>query len=331
VALGLYTHLLFILVLAAQGVQLSLTEGVKFTQKARRYLLSVSGGVALFLPWILVMILNAHQILTKSAFTKETLPFAVMAKRWLADFAAVFIEVLDCGEYFSHNLFARPSLLGATKWLVILLVLSLIAYSIYKVIATGSREIRAFILPLILIPAAGLVLPDLMLGGQRSVHFQYLTPCYLGIQLGVVYGFVQGTASAGLLKKRIWQIVIVFLFVGGVVTSGINAQAEVTRNKYDGRLTLQAARIVNGSDNSLVMSSDRGNFNDFLALTRLLDPDVRLLLVKESEGPQIPENERKVFFFRPSKGLISELKEREEYVMNPLPGLYGRLWRLTRR
>jgi len=61
-----------------------------------------------------------------------------------------------------------------------LVLLVLVAYSIYFLLKT-PKQVWLFVLTLIETVLA-LVIPDLVLGGMRSIQARYLMPCYLGIR-----------------------------------------------------------------------------------------------------------------------------------------------------
>jgi len=49
------------------------------------------------------------------------------------------------------------------------------------------KQVWLFVLTLIGVTGLALVIPDLILGGMRSIQARYLMPCYLGIPLAVAY------------------------------------------------------------------------------------------------------------------------------------------------
>lgn len=64
---------------------------------------------------------------------------------------------------------------------------------------TGPREAAGFVLLLGTIPAAALVIPDLVLGQSHSTQSRYLTPTWLAIEVGAAYGL----ANLGWTLRRV--------------------------------------------------------------------------------------------------------------------------------
>jgi len=73
-------------------------------------------------------------------------------------------------------------------------------------------------------------MPDLILGGMRSIQARYLMPCYLGIPLAVAYLL----ANASPYKPEateIWQLVLLVIITGSILSCAVSSQAEFWWNK----------------------------------------------------------------------------------------------------
>ncbi|MCA1991586.1 MAG: hypothetical protein LDL41_05995 [Coleofasciculus sp. S288] len=80
-------------------------------------------------------------------------------------------------------------------------------YSFVFLCRKAPAQVWLFIVTLVGVNALALMLPDLIVGGQRSGTHRYLIPCYLGIQLAVAYllatklTFIQGN----IYQHKFWQ------------------------------------------------------------------------------------------------------------------------------
>ena len=118
------------------------------------------------------------------------------------------------------------------------------------------------------------------------------------------------------------------LIGGGIVSYAISSSAEVWWNKASSRNIPEVARIINRSSRPLVVSDSSGlNPGNVISLSHLLDPEVRLRLVIDSELPTIPDGFSDVFLFNPSEFLRRKLEE--NYRIEPV--YKSELWRLGQK
>jgi uncharacterized membrane protein len=114
-----------------------------------------------------------------------------------------------------------------------------------------------FILLLVGTTAIALMLPDVVLGGRRSLMQRYLIPSYLGIELAVAYLFAsQITSPSSKIKhKRLWQYSLAILFSTGIISCAISSQAENWWNKYNDPIP-EVARIINKAEDPFLVADD---------------------------------------------------------------------------
>ena len=72
IALGLYTHLLSILVAIAQGIYLVIIERFRVSQKILFYLIAFIFSIILFIPWILEIVHFSRQASEAIGWLKKT-------------------------------------------------------------------------------------------------------------------------------------------------------------------------------------------------------------------------------------------------------------------
>lgn len=131
---------------------------------------------------------------------------------------------------------AIPSILLKVANLSLLVV---VGYSLYFLCRKTPKRIWLFVLTLTGITAFTLLLPDLALGGFRSLVPRYLIPSYLGIQLAMAYLLTTKSTdiSAGVWQQKLWHLIAIALVSVGVFSCAIDAQAEVTWSKELGKTT----------------------------------------------------------------------------------------------
>ncbi|MBE9125739.1 MULTISPECIES: glycosyltransferase family 39 protein [unclassified Coleofasciculus] len=348
-ALGLYTHLLSVLVAIAHVIYIAVIERFKLSKVARAYLFASLGGFLIFSPWLLVVIIHFYGTGGVTGWTGNSLSLLTLVKIWILGISRVFFDVdLDSvieqyaiGLGLGNNsavkeVFANSVLLISVS--IILLVLGLIAYSLYFLCRQSPKRVWLFILTLGGVTALSKILPDLIWGGQRSAVSRYLIPCYLSLQLAVAYLLASkiSTIYAGTRQQKLWRVATIALISSGVLSCAVISQAEAWWNR-PGSPYHYPARLINQTANPLLVSDAVINWST--SSSHLLDPDINLVIgfsyllgqnvrfqfVFEPQIPQIPEEVRDVFFFSPSKtlrsGLIQEYKHKIEPIYKP-----GDIW-----
>lgn len=295
VALSLYCHLFSGLVLMGHGLYVLALERFRLTKTLTAYLLASSFGLLAFTPWVGVIITNNNRLFGATDWLKSQLPFLSLVRAWSFNLCRIFIS---WNQEFNNFLIYS-----------VIPILIFVVYSIYFLCNHTPKKIWLFILTLIGVTSLALVLPDLILGGQRSRIAQYLFPCYLGIQLAVAYLLASKiiSKSASSRRLKVWQIVMTLLISGGVLSCAINSQADTWWgwSEFD----VQISRIVNQTNHPLVISDER--LTQILPLSHGFEPKVRLLLVSKPNIPKIPEGFSNVFLFNPSERLRSELEQQQ--------------------
>lgn len=320
-SLSLYSYLFSIFVAIGHGIYVIAAENLRFSKTVIAYLTAAIAALLIFLPWIVTVITNLSQLSSSMAWINYKLTLAALAQRWIFNLSRIFI---DWNYGFS---FKSPF-----PYLIIILILVLVGYSLYFVCRHTSKQVWLFILTLIAVTALALALPDLIFGGQRSRVSRYLLPCYLGIQLTVAY-LVATHINSGFvstLRQKFWQLIMVVLLSGGVLSCVISSQSKTWWNKSDGAFTLHIAAIVNKATSPLIIS-DTTPVTNVLSLSHLLSSPVKFQLVVEATIPQIPNSFSDVFLFNSSKTLRTKLEKELNYKLER-PTNYGNapLWKLSK-
>jgi uncharacterized membrane protein len=336
VALGLYTFLFSGLVTIAHGVYVFAIERFRLTKRVISYVLASLVGFLVFIPWLLVILSQSAQINKTTGWTSEVkISRLVLIKNWILNLSYIFVD-------FNYN-----TIRGVEgSWLKLLVqssslfILILVGYSIYFLRQKSAKSVWLFVLTLIGMTLLPLAIPDFISGGVRSQIPRYLTPSYLGIQLAVSYLLATQIFSSFLSigRQKLWQLVMVTLISAGVISIAIISQVETWWYKDLNLYTPQVVRIINQTPQPLVITSCEGTWplGDEMALSHRLDPKVRLLLVKESNVPQIPNTFSDVFFYNPFYNAplkVLEYKLEKEQKFKIEKNVYPekiQLWKLTK-
>jgi uncharacterized membrane protein len=323
VATGLYTHLLFGLVLIVHGLYVGFIEHWRWRPQLRAYVAASCLGIGIFLPWVIFALGNVSH--RPEDFTPKYLSginlVSYWIKGWVRGLSLIFID-LNLNEQ-SARIQLIPFLI------VLLLLLLLIAYAACTVWRSESKPIRLFLGLAIAVPALAVVLANVLTDSIQSVTARYWWPTYLGIQLLMARFFVTHGLAVPLKfpLRKLWRITFGGLLCAGVLSCITYSQSQFWWNRTDDHQIYQSAQIINAAQQPLVMSN--AFFVDIFPLSHRLNPDIALQLWAESDIPQLePQNEnaqnKTVFLYRPSAALLKAAEKRHPIAIT------RDLWRFTR-
>ncbi|HEY9651173.1 MAG TPA: glycosyltransferase family 39 protein, partial [Coleofasciculaceae cyanobacterium] len=278
VMLGLYSFLLSGLVVIGHGIYLSILSlnNERFKKDLSAYLVTVFAAVFTSLPWLSIVFTNLSEI-NKNLNKEAPIPLWTLIKMWIRNLTSIFFDAQWTLKYlnpeqvqFSYD---NPLTYAALP------ILLLIGYSIYFTYHKTSKRVSLFILILIVLTGLSLLLPDLILGGQRSITTRYLIPSYLGIQISVASCFAHkiSTIVMNMKLQRVWQTIMLVLISGSILSCIITAQAETWWIKGSSYQNPQIARIINQANTPFVISDTK--VGRVISLSYLLAPKVRLKLM----------------------------------------------------
>lgn len=297
-SLSFYTFPFSVLVAMGHGIYIVARERLRVTKVVHNYLLASFVALLSFVPWLAIAVATWSD--KGATWTATPIPLVTWLKMWGLHINRAFIFTI--GDFGFDNLLT---------YLTLPIFLLLIAYAIYFLCRQTPPKTWLFVLTLMGTLALALALPDLILGGQRSTSSRYLVPFYLGIHLSVAYLFAQSIS-----KGKFWRVVMVGLISAGVVSCAISSQSETAWNKVVSYHNYQVARLVNQTTAPLLISNSFGiNFGNNLALSHLMEPKVRFLLVNGSTQPdfltipQIPPGFSDVFVLNPSQEFRQKIQQ----------------------
>jgi uncharacterized membrane protein len=324
VALGLYTHYFTVFVQITHGLYILTTEGIRWSKTLKAFLLANLRAILVYIPWLLVA-----KNFGGGGYTARKLPLFTIPQRWALNISSLFFDAqIDYQEQLFDVAVGNDVNLRSNhlSLYVVLLILALVGCSMYYLYRKTPKRVWMFVLSLIGVELVLLLLPDLLLRGQRSTIGRYLIPCYIGIQLAVAYFLTLQMTDKSVKKwqRNVWQSVMIVLVSLGIVSCAISSQASTWWNKYSSYYEPQVASLINQSAAPIVIVEDPIRL---MSLNYLVTSKVKWQRI-ETDSPQIPGGFSDTFLFRPSDQLRRQL-EQQNYKITPVYEL-GYLWRLEK-
>jgi uncharacterized membrane protein len=324
--LSLYTFLFSALVALGHGIYIVAIERFRLTKVLISYLLALLAGMLLFSPWLIVFITNWGQFQHAQGWinigeSSIVYLFLVLAQRVgliFIDTNSSPLDVLIYKDFFTISSLA---------------LLALVLYSLYFICKTTPLKIWLFVILLVSIPALFLIIPDLIKGGFRVGVGRYQIPIYLGVQIAVSYLLASKITaiSTKVWQQKTWQLIMIALVSGGVLSCAINSQVEVPWSKSLGNGIPNVARILNKATAPLLIGSPTPA--DLLSLSYRVDPKLKLLVKPKCFGchvdaksgekldiPTIPDSFSDVFLSRAGsfEKWVNGIEKEASYKLNPV-------------
>lgn len=335
VALGLYSHLFFVLVATAQAIYVFIINNCRWSKTVKAYFLSSLLVIIAFIPWIVVILTNYRQAFKMTAAQEIKTPLLYFLKSWLGNLSRNFIDT----GFSSSSPFASPwsSLIFPT--ITVLVTVTLVTYSLYFLIRYTPTRTWLFISLLIGFTSLAIIIPDLILGRRTSVTGRYMIPAFLGIQLAVSYllaiqvnpTFVKNQNG----HRKFWQVTLLALLTSGVISCAVVSQADTWWNNLTDTNNRQLAQIINQPSNPLVIEEidslpPRYNVFNLISLSYFLKSDVKFKFIPKNTVTEIPQEFSQVFFMSPSPVLKSGIEKKYQTQLEPVKQIQGnRLWKLV--
>ncbi|MBN2885963.1 MAG: glycosyl transferase family 39 [Chromatiaceae bacterium] len=314
--IGLYSHLLFALMLLVHGLYgllATLLPGTGAATPAQainrpplvRVLLSWGSATALalllFMPWILVVLGASEQVAQFTGWMQRPLSLGETLGLWLQHLTRTFLD---------------PAPSFAPVWLALL---PLPLWLLWR--ALREAPWPALALPLLIaLVYVGVVLgPDLLLGGSRSQHPRYALPALLAVTLLVGWGLARVLANPA--HRHLGQAALAALLALGLGSQLAILRAETWWTKNFSAPNAEIARLLNARATALVLASDNASgiaTGELISLAHALEPSIRLW-GEAATGPLVlPEARSPVIALTPSRRLREHLAPTQSF--EPLAG-----------
>ncbi|HEY9818788.1 MAG TPA: glycosyltransferase family 39 protein [Candidatus Obscuribacterales bacterium] len=313
--LGLYTHLLFSLVLLSQGIYVIASQGGRIGAIFWRYGQAIALALLAFSPWLWV-------IITRFEGLQRTVQQA-------QNHRSVIDLVQDLSRLI-NRVFFNADLTWANGILVLL-----IGAVVYQLWRRSLTPATVLVLSLIVVPFMVLAIPDLITGSAQSARVRYMIPAYLGIQWAIALQFSQGIYTQQRWQRSLGRFGWSLLLVGSVSGSLVGVyQTDVPWiNGGKVRDYLAIAEVINAQDAPRIVSDTRPV--RAIALSYRLKPEVTLQLFPPSvdQLAEITPSRLRDRTLAPisSRGMNLEAIEQETaWVVDPSPDFQAHLASLGR-
>ena len=260
-ALGLYTHLISVMVAIGHGIYVAANERFRFSKIIIAYLIASLTGFILFVPWIIAIIYDSRSNGDQSpSWSKIPTPLTSLVQTWILNLSRVFF---DFNASFTYK-----------NLLPYLFVIILVIYSIYFICRYAPKRVWLLITILMAMPVLLLAIPDLVLGGRRSTPIRYFIPSSLSLQIAIAYLLSAKITflSVNRWQQKLWQIITVAIISSGVLSCILFSQADTWWNKQREYYHSEVAKIVNQTEHPLVIAT----WYDMRTLSHSLDSHVVL-------------------------------------------------------
>ena len=262
IALGLYAHLLSVVITITHGFYVVICENFRVSKKLIAYLCASVVGFCGLILWYLF---KGGIVPGAASGMKVETPLPSLLQTWALSLSRIFI---DLDGSFSYRYL----------WLY-LGSMALTGYSMYWLYRQTQKRSWLFVCSLILVPAFSFAIPDLVFGGNRSATMRYILPCFLGIEIAVAYLLTTKITEIALKlwQQKFWQLVTVTIISAGVLSCAFYSQADTWWSKYREYYHNEVAKIINQQDRPLVLAPwfDIGTLSYSLASDTVLQ-DIRL-------------------------------------------------------
>lgn len=324
--LGLYSSLLFFLVILTHGIYVIIKDNWRFGKTLITYLVTTAIAIILFAPWIWVLFENATKIEATVGLPRLSLSFISSLKPLIFITCRMFIDTHWAGGII--KLGSSNMTTNLIRLIVVAVLLLAIAHSIYSLCRSTPKRVWLFLLTAIGITAIVLI-------AVRGVADRYLVPYILAIQIAVAYLFTAKIAVAtNPRQQKLWQLGLIALISSGIVSCAVSSQSQLWWNKYPSstKYNPPVAAIVNQAQKPLVISHGGNNITGkILSVSYLMNPQVQLLLAVKPEQVKIPDGFNDVFLYGATEALQFELEKVQKYKITPI---YkpddGWLWRVEK-
>jgi uncharacterized membrane protein len=245
---------------------------------------------------------------SKTAWTTQSPPLSVLAKLWGLHFSSNFI---DLGLPLDHPY----------TYLVPPLVLALIGLSLWVLCRQTPRRVWLPIVLLIGLPALALILPDVVLGGQRSLNTRYFVPSLIGVLLAVAYLVSSWMQHPSVMRKRLGRGLLTLLLTMGIVSCAASWQATAWWSKGVSYYNPTVADFLRQFNQPVIVSSlAPDTLGNVISLSREVDRRDHLIWFQLVIDPAVPTRWQPGdrFLYYPTEPLKQTLEATESLQLIPV-------------
>ncbi len=347
VSFGIYNHTMFVIVLFSQGLYALLAGWIHrksqptwrgFPALWAQYLGALTTILLLFSPWLITILTTLRALSYTTSWVTDSIPTSQVLQQWLLGICSPFF---DRGDLKFFRVIGDAEVGQITYWPYLLLLTGLLGSLVY-LYRHAPRHASILLLCIIGGPVLWLLLPDLLLGGQRSITPRYWLAAYSALSIALAYVFAQllsrpaslrqfrELAAPSRLGAYLWPGLLAVMFTLQLSSCLNILQASTWWSKYPYDFP-EVAAAINAVDRPLVISDQTGaNPGYLISLSYMIKPGVDLQLVQSPELAPLPEGYDAVFLFdnyTEAEGPLHELYSQSQGVP-AVPIAANMLWQL---
>jgi uncharacterized membrane protein len=292
VALGLYTHLLFVLVQVAHAIYVAISLPASPSAamaRLRGWGTAEAVAVLVFSPWLAVLVSGFDVFQGRTAWMEQLVSLERLLETWGKNLVRVFAD------------FPGDSL-------ALLLGLIPLAWILWRFCSRAPRSSRSFVCVLFLTFAAAVLVPDLILGGKRSLQARYSLPGFLAVELAAAYVLAAGWYAPSTLEKVGSRIALILVLGLGVWSSWSILQAHTWWIKSFSGGNRKVAALINRAEHPLLIITDSTvALGEAISLAYDLDDKVVIQGVRRGGTDLSTAEFSDVFLLTPSEELKGAL------------------------
>ncbi|MEM9978411.1 MAG: hypothetical protein AAF808_12365 [Cyanobacteria bacterium P01_D01_bin.2] len=310
--LMLYTTLLSVLVVAAHSLYV-LISGSR--QQWQRWGMAFAGALVAFSPWIVVMARRSQKLDSATEWTSFRQSLGQLVKLWGLHLSST---VIDLGL----------SLDSVYTYLAPFVVLALLLMALWQLLLVTPPTTMAFCIMGLMVPALGLILPDLINGGQLSISTRYFMPSLLMVSL-ILAGWLRQLILSDRRIYRHWgQGILTLVLAAGLVSGTLSAASFTWWNKNISYHNNTMGDVIRQTERPMVIAElGATGLGNAISLSYAVAPDTAFVLFKPGELPEIPTGYSDYFVTYASGELIDAIAAQTDRDVVLAAGDYP-LWRL---
>ncbi|MEM6252419.1 MAG: glycosyltransferase family 39 protein [Cyanobacteria bacterium P01_D01_bin.156] len=307
-----YTTLLSGLVVVAHGLYV-LISGSR--RQWRRWITTLLVAVVLFSPWLWVIVQNSAKLKSGTEWTSFRQPLGQLVKIWGLHLSST---VIDLGAPLD----------SVYTYVAPLAVLLLLLVALWQLLLVTPPTSMAFCIMGLMLPALGLILPDLINGGQLSVSTRYFMPTLLMVTL-ILAAWLRQLMLSDRGIYRVWgQGLFVLILLTSLVSGIVSAASFTWWNKNISYHANVMGEVIRKADTPLVISElNATGLGNAISLSYAVAPETAFLVFKPGKLPQIPTGYSDYFVTHANGELLDTISDRTGRPVELADGDYP-LWQL---
>ncbi len=282
--LSLYTQLLSALLLVTHLVYVGwrgFRENDLKRETVKHLGYAVTAALVVFLPWLLVIIEGYAAMQQFTHWMSQIVSPHRLAWIWLKHLSRPFVD------------------LPGQPWTELLLVPVILAI----VLRGRGAQSQKLLWTMLLIWVLGLLSPDLLLGGRRTLESRYLMPVFLASELLLV-GALNDYWNGGVRSRWVGIVLVVLLSIAGLLSQWHILQADTWWTKSYSAGNAELARMINRTERPVVLVDvGDANLGEVISLSYLLDEKVRLRIQTDYTAYDPPADATALFALTPGASL----------------------------